>query len=129
TSVHWSGQTYRYLPFDFEIRSKIVEKYGEDRIPDDMFVQDWGITYDELEPYYDQFEKTAGISGEENPLGPERSNKYPNPPMKETPITRLFKEAAEELDYHPYHIPSANMSQNYENPDGETINACAYCSF
>lgn len=129
TSVHWAGWTFRFLPFDFEIRSKVIERYGEDRISKDMTIQDWGITYDELEPYYDQFEKTAGISGEENPLGPERSDEYPNPPMKETPSIRLFKEAARELGYHPYHTPSANMSQKYENPDGETINACVYCSY
>ena len=28
-----------------------------------MTIQDWGITYDELEPYYDQFEYTAAVSG------------------------------------------------------------------
>lgn len=129
TGVHWAGQTYRYLPFDFEIQSKIKEKYGEDRIPEDMTIQDWGITYDELEPYYDKFEKTIGISGVESPLGPQHSDKYPNPPMKETPVTRLFKDATQKLGYHPYPIPSANMSRKYENPDGETINACVYCAF
>src|SRR5699024_4854218 len=58
SGVHWNGMTFRFLPFDFEIRSKIIEKYGEDRIPKNMPLQNWGITYDELEPYYDKFEKT-----------------------------------------------------------------------
>ncbi|GAB4075133.1 hypothetical protein GCM10028778_26360 [Barrientosiimonas marina] len=57
TSVHWSGWSYRWLPFDFEIRSKVIEKYGEDRIPDDMTIQDWGVTYDDMEPYYDKWKK------------------------------------------------------------------------
>src|SRR5699024_422393 len=35
TSAHWSGKTYRFRPFDFEIRSQVEEKYGKDRIPDD----------------------------------------------------------------------------------------------
>src|SRR5699024_5752870 len=78
---------------------------------------------------YDRFEKTAGISGEENPLGAKRSNDYPNPPLKETPMLRLFKETTKEMGYHPYRRPSANMSQTYENPDGETINACVYCAY
>lgn len=129
TSAHWSGKTYRYRPFDFEIRSKVEDKYGKDKIPDNMTIQDWGITYDEIEPYYDKFEKTAGISGEENPLGPQRSDDYPNPPLKSTPAIRLFMNATKDLGLHPYRIPSANMSQKYENPDGETINACVYCSF
>src|SRR5690625_6400763 len=59
--VHWNGQTYRFLPYDFEIRSQTIDRYGKDKIPEDMRIQDWGITYDELEPYYDQFEKMAGI--------------------------------------------------------------------
>lgn len=47
-----------------------------------MTLQDWGITYDELEPYYDKFEKMAGISGEPDPNYPERSDDYPTPPLK-----------------------------------------------
>jgi len=128
-SAHWTGVTFRWLPFDFEIKSKLIEKYGKDIIPKDMTIQDWGITYDELEKYYDQFEKTAGVAGEDNPLGPERSDEYPNPPVKETPSVQLFQEAAKELGYHPYRLPSANADQDYENPDGETINACVYCAF
>ncbi|GAB4071867.1 GMC family oxidoreductase [Barrientosiimonas marina] len=127
--VHWAGAVYRYPPYDFEIYSKTVDRYGKDKIPDGMTIQDWGITYDEMEPYYDQFEKTAGISGEEDPLGPERSNDFPNPPLKESPPIRMFKDAAKELGYHPYQVASANVSQQYKNPDGETLNACQYCAF
>src|SRR5699024_9167995 len=94
-----------------------------------MTIQDWGITYDELDPYYNKFERTAGVSGEPDPLRPERTEDYPNPPMKESQTTRLFKKAAKNLGYHPYHMPSANVSQQYENPDGETLNACVYCAF
>lgn len=129
TSVHWNGNVFRFWPYDFEIYSKTVERYGEDKIPKGMTIQDWGITYDELEPYYDKYEKAIGVSGEESPLGPPRSNNFPNPPMKESQLTRLFKKATEKLGYHPYMTPSANMSEQYENPDGETINACVYCSF
>lgn len=129
TGVHWNGWSYRWKPYDFEIYSKTVEKYGKDRIPKDMTIQDWGITYDEMEPYYDRFEKTAGISGEDNPLGPWRSDDLPNPPLKRTPMHHLFRKATKELGYHPYPRPSANMSQKYENPDGETLNACVYCAF
>lgn len=130
-SVHWSGAVYRWLPYDFEIYSKTVERYGKDKIPEGMTIQDWGITYDEMDKYYDRFEKTAGISGENDPHpdAPKRSDDFPNPPMKESPNIRLFKEAAKKLGYHPFQVPSANMSQNYENPDGEKINQCMYCAF
>ncbi|GGB48952.1 GMC family oxidoreductase [Virgibacillus dakarensis] len=127
--VHWNGMTFRFLPYDFEIRSRTIEKYGKNKVPADMTIQDWGITYDELEPYYDQFEKMAGISGEENPLGGKRSDKYPTGPMKQSPQLKMFKKATENLKYHPYMIPSANLSENYTNPDGIARAACQYCAF
>ena len=60
-----------------------------------MTIQDWAMTYDELEPYYDKFEKLCGISGKAGNLrghkieggnifeGP-RQNEYPTPPLKMT---------------------------------------------
>lgn len=126
---HWAAQCHRYLPYDYEIFSQTVERYGEEKILEGMTIQDWGITYDQIEPYYDKFEKMAGISGEQDPMGPERSSPFPTPPMKEVPATRLFKEAAKNLGYHPISLPSASISETYENPDGQTIYGCQYCSF
>lgn len=88
------------------------------------------MTYDELEPYFDKYEKTAGISGEDkNPFWGKRSSEYPTPPMKKTPLLQKFEKAADKLGYHPYMVPSANLSEAYKNPDGEQINACQYCGF
>ncbi|WP_026570217.1 MULTISPECIES: GMC family oxidoreductase [Sediminibacillus] len=126
--VHWNGQTWRFLPYDLQIKSMTEEKYGN-KLGDDYTLQDWGITYEELEPYFYKFEQTAGIGGEENPMGAPRSNPYPNPPMVDTPITKKFKEAAKNLDLHPFQLPSANMTENYENPDGQKMYKCQYCGF
>lgn len=128
-STHWAGSVYRWRPYDFEIRSKTIDRYGESKIPDGMTIQDWGITYDELEPYYDKWEKMAGISGEPDPLGDKRSDDYPNPPMKASPAIKLFKETAKDMGLNPYQMASANMSQTYTNPDGETLNQCMFCAF
>ncbi|WP_213423635.1 GMC family oxidoreductase [Bhargavaea massiliensis] len=128
-SVHWAGSTYRWRAYDFEIRSKTIERYGEDKIPKDSTIQDWGITYEEMEPYYDKWEKTAGVSGEPDPLGDPRKNDWPNPPLKETPALKLFKKAAKSLGYHPYQLAACNLSQAYTNPDGENMNPCMYCSY
>lgn len=128
-SVHWAGATYRWRPYDFEIKSKTIERYGKAKIPEGMTIQDWGITYDEMEPYYDRWEKTAGISGEPDPLGDKRSSDYPNPPMLESPAVRLFKETTKKMGYHPYQVASGNLSQAYTNPDGEKLNACMFCAF
>ena len=61
--VHWNGQTWRFHPRDFTAYTSTVERYGKAAMPADMSLQDWGITYDELEPYYDRFEYMAGIAG------------------------------------------------------------------
>lgn len=126
---HWNGHTWRFLPYDLEIKTKTEEKYGKDKLGEDYTLQDWGITYDELEPYFYKFEQTAGISGEENPMGAPRENDYPTPPMKSSPILDRFKKATKNMKLHPFQMPSANLSEQYENPDGETINACQYCGF
>ncbi|EZH65304.1 GMC family oxidoreductase [Bacillaceae bacterium JMAK1] len=127
--IHWNGQAPRFFPYDFEIRTHTIDRYGEDKIEEGITLQDWGITYDELEPYYTKWEKTAGISGEQNDMTPWMSEEYPTPPMKETPAIRLFKDAASDLGLHPHQRPSANLSENYTNPDGKTIYQCQFCSF
>ncbi|MGM1032300.1 MAG: GMC family oxidoreductase [Bacillota bacterium] len=126
---HWNGQTYRFLPYDFEIKSLTEKRYGKNKIKSDYPIQDWGITYDQIEPYYDTFEKMAGISGETVKLYGKRSNPYPTGPMIKTPVLAEFEQAAKKLGYKPYMIPSANLSENYENPDGISRSACQYCAF
>ncbi|MGI2328739.1 GMC family oxidoreductase [Planococcus sp. YIM B11945] len=130
SGTHWNGQTWRFLPYDFQIKTMTEERYGRNKLSADYTIQDWGITYDELEPYFTRFEKTAGISGEDtNPFWGKRSEDYPTPPMKKTPILKKFETASKNLGYSPFMMPSANLSESYKNPDGKTINACQYCGF
>src|SRR3954451_15940109 len=63
SAVHWSGHTWRWTDMEFKVRSMYEERYGKNFIPADMTIQDWGITYDVLELYYDKFAHTAAISG------------------------------------------------------------------
>src|SRR5699024_6486171 len=98
--VHWNGQVFRFLPYDFEIKSQTEKKYGKDKLSSDYLIQDWGITYDELEPYYDKFDKVIGLSGEDtNPFWGKRSDDFPTPPMKKTPLLEKFEKATKELKY------------------------------
>ena len=39
---HWNGLFPRVLPDCFELNSRIVEKYGAKRLPEDHAIQDWG---------------------------------------------------------------------------------------
>ncbi len=138
--VHWNGQTWRFHPRDFTIRTSTIERYGASAIPDGMSIQDWGITYDELEPYYDKFEYMAGIAGKAgnlqgktvpggNPFEGPRSREYPVPPPPDTEMEALFREAATSLGYHPFYAPTANLPRPYKNPDGIERGPCTYCGF
>jgi len=136
--VHWNGQTFRFLPSDFVAASHNADRYGP--LPEGMTVQDYGVTYDELEPHFDRFEKLCGIGGKAgnlrgaiqeggNPFEGWRSNEYPNPPMEMTFAQQRFAEAAQEQGLSPFPAPSANMSRAYVNPLGVQLAPCTYCGF
>ena len=61
--VHWNAETWRFLPTDFTLQDHLTQRYGANFLPADMTIQDWGVTYDDLEPHYDQFEYLCGTSG------------------------------------------------------------------
>lgn len=128
SGVHWNGFTHLFLDYDFQIRSKTIERYSEKKIPKDMTLQDWGVTEKLIDPYYEKFVKMAGISGEENHFRPKDWS-YPTPAMKKTEKMDLFIETTEQMGLHPFVSPSANLSENYENPDGIERLACQYCGF
>src|SRR5699024_6820598 len=76
SGVHWNGQTWRFLPYDFEIKSMTEEKYGKNKLSDDYLIQDWGFKYDELEHYFYMFEDNTDICGVDNTNGSLRNKDY-----------------------------------------------------
>ena len=138
--VHWNGVTWRWLPWDHEPAARTAKRYGADAAPPEMSLQDWGVTYEELEPYYDKFEHTCAVSGKAgnldgkivaggNPFEGARRRDYPNPPLPTTQAGLLFTKAASSLGYHPFPTPAANASRAYVNPDGIQYGACHLCGF
>jgi gluconate 2-dehydrogenase alpha chain len=138
--VHWNGVVWRFNPTDFRIRSHLTERYGANFVADELSIQDWGVSYEELEPFYDQFEYLAGVSGKAgnlngkiqdggNPFEGPRQREYPLPPMAMTYGPTLFAEAARSLGYHPFPQPSSNLSAAYTNPLGVKMGQCTYCGF
>ena len=88
--VHWNGQTWRFLPERLpSAQPQPTSATARRFVPADMTIQDWGVTYDELEPYYDKFEYLCGISGKAgnvngtiqpggNPFEGPRARDYPD---------------------------------------------------
>ena len=58
--VHWNAETWRFLPSDFVVRTHLTQRYGTAFLPEAITIQDWGVTYDDLEPHYDTFEYLCG---------------------------------------------------------------------
>ncbi|HEX7022244.1 MAG TPA: GMC family oxidoreductase [Trueperaceae bacterium] len=140
SAAHWSAMLWRFTPYDFKYRTYYIERYGEKILPENCTVQDWPLTYEELEPYYDAFEYDIGASGQVgnlggvrieggNPFEGPRSRPYPNPPLARTIPSGMFAEACRELGYHPFPEPSGILSQAYTDPFGRTRSGCMYCGF
>ena len=138
--LHWNAETWRFLPSDFVLKSHLTQRYGAGFLPADMTIQDWGVTYDDLEPHYDRFEYLCGTSGTAgnlkgqiqdggNPFEGPRSRSYPTPAQKQPFSHTLFAKAASELGYKPFPQPSGNLSQAYTNPLGVKLGPCTYCGF
>src|SRR6266853_2248409 len=139
-AVHWGGLTWRFLPWDFETKSRTLARYGAKQVSEECTLQDWGVTYDELEPHFNRFEHLYGVSGKAgnlqgkiipggNPFEGPRSHEYPNPPLKTTYSSALFAKAAQSSGYKPFPVPTSANSRAYKNEYGATINACVYCGY
>jgi gluconate 2-dehydrogenase alpha chain len=137
---HWSGHFPRMIPDNLQLLSRTLEKYPPGKLPGDHSIQDWGVTYDELEPHYTRAENLLGISGKAGNLRGTlidggnifegwRSTEFPTPPTKIPYVSSLFRGAAKSLGYHPYPIPAATTSVSFTNPDGVSRPGCTHCGF
>src|SRR5271170_3969159 len=120
--AHWNGVTWRLTPYDHNLRTHIETRYGKGAVPAEMTIQDFPVSYEELEPYYDRFEKLLGVSGKAGNLRGEkidggnvfegpRQNDYPNKPLAMSMAGSIMEKASRELGYHPFRAPAANMSE------------------
>jgi len=135
---HWGATSPRLLPESFKIATHLKELHGASKLPPNIAIQDFGITWNDIEPRYIRAEQMMGTSGKAGNLngkkieggnifeGP-RSHEFPNPPHTMPHIPLLFAKAAKELGYHPFPMPSSTSSQAYTTPDGVHSAPCQYC--
>lgn len=103
----WYGQTPRFHPTDFQMRSR----YG--------VAQDWPLSYDDLEPYYVQAETKMGVAGsEEMSAVLPRKTPFPLPPHKLTSVDEIMRRAQPGL-----HVPMATARAS--QPTGLRGRCCA----
>ncbi len=140
SSLLYGGMAWRFPAYDFMPRTAITTRYGEGAMPAGSTIADWGISYQDLAPFYDRFEQMAGIAGQAgnvaghlipggNPFEAPRTMDFPVPPLRDLPGPSLFRDTARRLGYRPFPVPSAALSRDYVNPDGIARPGCRYCGY
>lgn len=138
--IHWAAQTWRFYPSDYQYRTHHIDRYGEAKLSAGNRIQDWPLTYEELEPHYTQAEHDIGIGGHDgnlngeiieggNPFEGPRSKPYPLPPLEPSIPATMFSQACRELGYHPFRQPAAILSQAYQGLALQPRSGCLYCGF
>src|SRR6185295_8586727 len=98
-------------------------------------LEDWPLSYDDLESYYDIVEQEVGVSGKAgniqgklDPLGNvfegPRQREYPMPALRGSEFTEHMFAAAKQLGWHPFRPPAAINSPEYKGRPG-----CVYHGF
>ena len=85
TANHWLGTALRLVPSDFRLASE----YGV------AGARDWPITYEDLELWYGEAERSLGVSGDPKAwngyLGAHRSSKFPMSAIPQSYLDQRFK--------------------------------------
>jgi len=107
-TLSYGAMAWRFLPDDFRLKSKYGHIEGST-------LEDWPITYDELEPFYEKAEYEIGVSGDNstNPYAPPRKNPYPMPAFPYNRDGKMLEKAALSLGLHPFPIPMLRNSVAY----------------
>ena len=121
-SVHFTANYWRFHELDFVERSRKGSIPGAD-------LEDWPITYNDLEPYYTKAEWELGVSGQAgaSPFDPPRSKPYPLPPLPIKSSGVLMERGARKLGWHPFPAPMAIISEDYHGRR-KCMN-CGFCEY
>lgn len=119
-TVHFTANYWRFRPIDFREFSTHGAVAGAD-------MDDWPITYDELEPYYTRVEWEIGVSGQAgvNPNDPPRSRPFPMPPLPVNGAGALMEIGARKLGWSVQPAPMAIPSRPYRGR--EACHQCGWC--
>lgn len=108
-TVTYGAMGWRFMPQDFKLKTLYPHVKNS-------ALEDWPITYDELEPFYEQAEYEVGVSGDmsTNPFAPPRKKPFPMPAFEyNKEDTEVIIPAMKRLGLHPFPIPMLRNSVKY----------------
>jgi choline dehydrogenase-like flavoprotein len=116
----YGAMAWRFQEKDFRMRST----YG---CPEGSTLEDWPVSYEDLEPYYEKAEWELGVSGDvsEDPFRAPRRKPLPMPPLPPNREAQILRPAAKRLGWHPFDIPMLRNSVPY-NGRGPCMR-CRWC--
>jgi choline dehydrogenase-like flavoprotein len=88
----------------------------------------WPISYDDLEPYYDEAERIYHVHGERgaDPTEPPARGPYPHPPVSHEPRIQQLHDDLTRLGYQPFHVPLGVMLDEANRRQSKCIR-CGTC--
>ncbi len=107
-TVSYGAMAWRFMEEDFKMKSTYGHIAGST-------LDDWPISYHDLEPCYEKAEWEIGVSGDDsqNPFAPPRRKPHPMPPFSHNKEASILHDAAKRLGYHPFPIPMLRNSVSY----------------
>lgn len=107
-TVSYGAMAWRFAEKDFIMRTTYGTLEGST-------LDDWPITYADLEPFYEKAEWEIGVAGDmtNNPFSPPRRKPYPMPAFGYDKQGRQLEAAAKRLGFHPFPIPMLRNSVPY----------------
>jgi choline dehydrogenase-like flavoprotein len=111
STIHWSAHFPRFHPSDFCVRSL------------DGVADDWPLTYEELDPYYEFNDRMIGVSGiAGDPAYPTRAPRQ-TAPIPLGPLGETLARGFDRLGWHWWPSDTALITEPY----GEGRQPCNLC--
>ncbi len=115
STIHWTAHTPRFHPSDFRVKTL------------DGVADDWPITYEDVEPYYDVYDELMGCSGiNGDPANPPRKER-PMPPLPIGPDGERMAKAFDRLGWHWW--PSDSYVNSVPYRGRQACNNCGNTGF
>ena len=107
-TVSYGAMAWRFMSEDFQMKTTYGNVAGST-------LDDWPISYEDLEHCYEKAEWEIGVSGDAspNPFAAPRKKPYPMPPFAYNKEAKMLETSMKRMGLHPFPIPMLRNSVPY----------------